>query len=123
MNILLVEDWGVIRESIALKIGMLNSSYVVTTCSSAKEAREIIAGASSPFDLILLDCSLSEFDPSDQTPGGRPKCSTYGQVKILHWPQPKADGQRTVGSRSMGTSAIFFSMDIRASQLGVGAAV
>lgn len=56
MNILVIDDQGIIREGISILIRVMNDSYTVTPCRDLNEARERIESARP--DVIFLDVSM-----------------------------------------------------------------
>ena len=56
MNILLIDDQGLIRESLALQIKLLDASFAVTSCGTLEEARKLVVDTRP--DVIFLDVDM-----------------------------------------------------------------
>ena len=73
MNILLVEDYDEKATDILNFVHKQYPQFNVELCSSYNTAQEKIFEAEHPYDLILLDMSMTTYDLSSDASGGLPE--------------------------------------------------
>lgn len=72
MKILLVEDYEEKANDIKSFLFSTFPQIQVDHCTSYNSAQEKIFDATDPYDLILLDMSMTTFDLSSDASGGKP---------------------------------------------------
>ena len=75
MKILLVEDYEEKANDIKSFLFSTFPQIQVDHCTSYNSAQEKIFDATDPYDLILLDMSMTTFDLSSDASGGKPEPS------------------------------------------------
>ena len=74
-KVLLIEDYEEKAQDIMTFLSRSHPEFEVSRCSSYNSAQEMIFEAETEYDLILLDMSMSSYDPKDDATGGLPEPS------------------------------------------------